>query len=117
VGEIAQPGEMTVSHFSHLSLEAGSRVFQSVALVTSGVDAAFDAAFDAVRRQQERDRGAVETLAVTHARTRQALVAARAETAAARETAACLGRELSAANDRADRAEAALARLIAALHS
>ncbi|KQP92955.1 hypothetical protein ASF57_22625 [Methylobacterium sp. Leaf117] len=104
---------MTVSHFSHLSLEAGSRVFQSVALVSAGVDAAFDA----VRRQQDRDRGAVETLAVTHARTRQALVAARAETAAARETAACLGRELSAANDRAARAEAALARLIAALHA
>ncbi|WP_156652608.1 hypothetical protein [Methylobacterium sp. Leaf86] len=102
-----------MSHFSHLSIEAGSRVFQGVALVSAGVDAAFDA----VRRQQERDRGAVETLAITHARTRQALVAARAETSAAREAAACLGRELVDANERADRAEAALARLIAALHA
>lgn len=102
-----------MSHFSTLSLEAGSQVARGLAAFSIGIDQAAASA----RRQQARDLGAVETLAVTHARTRQALVAARAETAAARETAACLGRELSAANDRAARAEAALARLIAALHA
>ena len=102
-----------MSHFTHLSLEAGSQVARGLALFAMGVGEAAAS----VRRQQERDLGAVETLAVIHARTRQALVAARAETAAALQTAACLSRELDAANTRADRAEAALARLLAALHA
>lgn len=99
-------------HLTHIAAETSSHLFLIGATLHAGIQ---QVARDA-ERNRRRDLGAVEALGVELVETRQALAAARSEQAAVARDAAALGRELAAANARADRAEAALARLLRAIH-
>jgi len=99
------------NHATHIALDASSRLLLVGASLHCGIQ---QVARDA-ERNRRRDLGAVEALGVELIETRQALSAARAETFAVQRDAAALGRELAAANARAARAEADLARLVRAV--
>lgn len=99
-------------HLTHIAAETSSHLLLVGASLHAGIQ---QVARDA-ERNRRRDLGAVEALGVELIETRRALAAARSEQAAVSRDAAALGRELAAANGRADRAEAALARLLRAIH-
>ncbi|MCP1539778.1 hypothetical protein [Methylorubrum extorquens] len=94
-------------HLAHISADAGSRFLLVGASLHCGIQ---QVARDA-ERNRRRDLGAVEALGVELIETRRVLASSRAEISAVQRDAAALGRELAAANARAVRAEADLARL------
>jgi hypothetical protein len=90
-----------VSHFAHISIEAGSRVIQGAALTSMFVDTFFSE----IDRERRAGVSSVECLVAELARTRQSAAAAHAEVVRLRaDLAACAG-ALGAERARAESAE------------
>jgi len=100
-----------MSHFAHLSIEAGSRVIQGAALTSMAVDTFFSE----LDRQRRAGVSSVECLVAELARTRQSAAAAHAEVVRLRaELASCAG-ALGAERTRAEAAERDLGKVFKAI--
>lgn len=100
-----------MSHFAHLSMEAGSRVFQTAALGACAVDRFFSE----IDCQRQAGVSSVECLVAELARTRQSAAAAHAEIVRLRsELASCAG-ALGAERTRAEVAERDLGKVFRAI--
>ncbi|WP_375453436.1 hypothetical protein [uncultured Methylobacterium sp.] len=100
-------------HVAHITGDVAGRGLQAAGILIGA------ARQHAARREARRldDLGAAEALAVELVRVRRIAAQAQAETRRARQETAALAAEISHAAARADRAEAALARLLRAIHA
>ena len=100
-----------MSHFAHISLDAGSQVVRGLALGSMAVDTFFSE----LNRQRRAGVSSVECLVDELARTRQSAAAAHAEIVCLRaDLAACAG-ALGAERARAEVAERDLAKVFKAI--
>ena len=97
----------------HTGMDVGLRVTQGLLLG----DALVTGIFDGVRQTQITNANAVDLVAAELRRVRRLLAGAQADAARAEQEAAALRDEVAHAAARADRAEHALARLVAAIQA